>query len=423
MVGSLSRHRLDRNHNQGGATVTTKRIAVLLPGLGRIQRGAETAFLEIAGHLNRYADMQVQLFGSGDEVPADLPIHRIACRSRESFEGWPKLPALRSECHYEELSFVHRLWKTGALDPREFDVTLSCTYPFINWYLQRLARRSPLKNVFVTQNGDWMCRCSNREYRYFACDGLVCINPDYYAANQENYRSVLIPNGTDPDLFVPASDRALERCQTFERLSISPSDDHKLVVMASALISSKRVDDAIRSVALVADAHLVVAGDGPERTRLQELAHQLLPGRHTLLGSIPREAMPSLFRSADAFLHTSQDEPFGIVYLEAAATGLPIVTHDAETPRWILGDTALFAHSSQHEALANQLRTALLPQSRDTLGRAARERVMADWTWKAQAAKYRKFILSLLGEATDEQEEGHDEQPQTVDHHCQLQHV
>jgi glycosyltransferase involved in cell wall biosynthesis len=72
------------------------------------------------------------------------------------------------------------------------------------------------------------------------------------------------------------------------------------------------------------------------------------------------------------------------------------VTHDGDTPRWILGDTALFADSDNSELVADAIRQAIEPTTAEVLGKAARQRVIDDWTWEAQAAKYRNFIYSVL---------------------------
>jgi glycosyltransferase involved in cell wall biosynthesis len=190
--------------------------------------------------------------------------------------------------------------------------------------------------------------------------------------------------------------------------------------MVSALIPSKRVAEGIQAVARVPDAYLVVAGDGPERQKLSQMAQRLLPNRHLLLGSISNEHMPALFRRAAAFLHMSRIEPFGIVYLEAAATGLPIVAPDIETPKWILGDTAFFADPSDTASVADAIREALDPGAGPNRGMAARRRVLADWTWELQAARYRDFILELLGRSPEEPPSK--ETDRDLDHHRELQH-
>lgn len=392
----------------------TRKIAMILPGLGRVQRGAETAFLEVARGLARIPGVEVELFGSGSQQPEGVTLHQVPCRHRETFEKWPKLPALRTDCHYEELSFVFSLYRSGVYDPQRFDAVVACSYPWVNWFLQWTSRGKRPKQIFVTQNGDWMCHASSREYKYFRCDGLVCINPLYYETHKGRYPSVLIPNGVDPHVFRPSE---VPLAKFDNRI---PSE-RPTVVMVSALIPSKGVDLGIQAMAQVPDAFLLVAGDGPERARLAELADRWIPGRHLFLGSIDRAKMPQLFQTSDAFLHCSRDEPFGIVYLEAGATGLPIVAPDGEVPRWIMGDTALYADPTDAGGLANAIQEAIDPTRKAERGAKARSRILDGWTWDVQAGRYYDFINMILNQ---DEAEGHEHKsnPPTEPHSRQLQH-
>src|SRR5262249_6534725 len=111
------------------------RVAILLAGLGRAQRGAEAAFLELARRFACYDDLHVELFGTGPMVPAGMRMHQLSCVRRERFEAWPRLPCLRSEYEYEELTFIGGLLWSRRFRPRDFDLTLSCSYPYVNWFL------------------------------------------------------------------------------------------------------------------------------------------------------------------------------------------------------------------------------------------------------------------------------------------------
>ena len=335
------------------------------------------------------------LFGSGEQgLPSNAKFHRIKCRPRDRFEGWPRLPALRTECYYEELSFAWNLSRSGLYRASDYDIVFSCTYPWINWYLRRQNKgengRRPV-HVYVTQNGDWPCQARSREFRYFHCDGLVCTNPEFYERNQDRWTSMLIPNGVDPEVFRPGegTDPVPELGEFAQRPGA------RVVMMASALVSSKDVAGGVRAVARVPDVALVIAGDGPERERVAELAQESLPGRHTLLGSVSRDRMPGLFRRADAFLHMSRDEPSALVYLEAASTGLPMVVHDWAVTRWTLGDAAIYTNTADAEATGAAAAAALEPATAARLGAAARARVLNGWSWQVLADRYLEFFESL----------------------------
>ena len=164
--------------------------------------------------------------------------------------------------------------------------------------------------MFITQNGDWPAQSDKAEFRFFGCDGLVCINPEYFERNADRYRCALIPNGVDLDRFHPGPP---------ERERFDLPAEGPIVLMVSALIPSKNVAEGIAAVARVPGATLVVAGDGPLRDELHKLAGELLPGRFRQL-TVPAADMPALYRSADAFMHLSLDESFGNVFVEAMAT-------------------------------------------------------------------------------------------------------
>ena len=159
--------------------------------------------ISIASELARGGD-QNTLIGSG-APRSDQPYRyiQVPVTNRERFERLPRIPLFRSETVWEEATFVPGLLR--AYDPGQYDVTVTCSYPFTNWVLRRPifgGRRRPA-HVFVTQNGDWPACARRAEFRFFGCDGLVCINPDYYDRNAGSYRAALIPNGVDVERFAP----------------------------------------------------------------------------------------------------------------------------------------------------------------------------------------------------------------------------
>ena len=198
---------LGSGERSDGSSDGALRVLFALSGLHRVRRGAETAFESIVEHLARRSDVQVTLIGSGPS-PAEGRYRYRRARSvgRHAFEAWPKLPMLRNETMYEELTFAPHLAR--AYRPSEFDVTVACTFPYTNWVLRRGRDRRPV-HVSVTQNGDWPAQNNRSEFRYFGCDGLICTNNEYYLRNRDRWFCRLIPNGVDPQLFSPGpADRA-----------------------------------------------------------------------------------------------------------------------------------------------------------------------------------------------------------------------
>lgn len=362
-------------------TAPPLRVLFALPGLHRVSRGAEAVFENVARELARRPEFDVTLLGAGEARPGQpYRFLHAGATPRERFERWPRIPPLRNEYRWEELTFAPNLWR--ALDPARYDVTVTCSYPFANWVLRARRRGGRPRHVFVTQNGDWPPRRRNAEYRLFSCDGLVCTNPEYFERQKGAWRCVLIPNGVDAARFTPGRG---------DRAAFGLPEKGPLVLMVSALIPSKRVDAGVRAAGAVTGAHLVVAGDGPERDAISRLAAERLPGRFTRL-TAPPDRMPELYRCADAFLHLSRDEAFGNVYIEALAAGLPVVAHDYPTARWILGDRARLADTASDARTADALREALAAPP-DALARHAH--AAAQYDWPAVAARYGAFFREV----------------------------
>lgn len=108
---------------------------------------------------------------------------------------------------------------------------------------------------------------------------------------------------------------------------------HRLVLYAGRLAPEKNLNLLMDAFSLVAHTdehcHLVLAGDGMERDRLEGLARQKFPGRYTFLGHISdRRQLACLYANCDVFVHPNPAEPFGIAPLEAMASGIPFVGPD-----------------------------------------------------------------------------------------------
>jgi glycosyltransferase involved in cell wall biosynthesis len=358
------------------------RLLFALPGLHRHNRGAEVAFISIAKEL-AISGEAVTLVGSGDCAPvAPYRYLRVTSVPRERFESYPYGPLLRDECAYEELTFMPGLLRHYR--PGDYDVTITCSYPFINWALRRpVIRGSRPAHVFVTQNGDWPAIAKSSEFRFFGCDGLVCTNPQFYERNKNRWRSRFIPNGVDCQRFSPGPP---------QRAKLRLPSERRIVLMVSALVASKRVAAGIEAVSHIPDAHLVVAGDGPLREQIDAAAEALLPGRFTRLSVTP-EQMPNLYRSADIFLHLSKNEPSSLAFLEALACGLPVVAPDLPQLRYIVGDDEFLGDADDPKIVAARIelaRSTSRTQLQERLAKAAK------FSWSNIALQYREFLQEIV---------------------------
>ena len=359
------------------------RVLFAMPGFHRVSRGAEIALQSVARQLAHDPAWSVTVAGTGAPDP-DEPYDyvRLPVVRRERLERLPQVPFFRNEYAYEEATFAPGLARWYR--PSQFDLTVTASYPFVSWVLRRGRHRPP--HVFITQNGDWPAQSDDAEFKFFACDGLVCTNPGFYERNRTRWPSVLIPNGADTSKFTPGLG---------DRTRFGLPADATVVLMASALIETKRVDAAVRAVAEVPGAYLVVAGDGPMRDQIDALAAAHLPGRfaRTVVSS---DEMAELYRCADVFLHTTLHESFGNVYVEALATGLPIVAHRSETLEWILGDDADLVDTTDQQELVCALKRACDDPSTQADRDARHAVAAARFDWTHVSAQYEAFFRQVV---------------------------
>jgi glycosyltransferase involved in cell wall biosynthesis len=134
--------------------------------------------------------------------------------------------------------------------------------------------------------------------------------------------------------------------------------DARVLLCVCRLEPQKGVDVAIRAVAEVPAAHLVVLGEGPQRRELEQLARELgvqvyLPGR------VPDVA--AWLRRADLLVHAVRWEGFGLALLEAMLASLPVVaTRVSSIPEIVAdGETGLLVPPDDPPALAAALQEVL----------------------------------------------------------------
>jgi glycosyltransferase involved in cell wall biosynthesis len=193
-------------------------------------------------------------------------------------------------------------------------------------------------------------------------------------------RTTIAPAGVDLERFRPATDGA-ERAAALAHCEL-PDDGVPLLLSVRRLVPRMGLGDLLEATARLlgegTPVRLAIAGDGPERPRLAARAEELGIADHVhLLGRVPDERLPDLYRAADAFaLPTRSLEGFGMVTAEALASGLPVVATDAGASGEVLADVdeARLVPPGDPEAMAD----ALSPLLRDAdVRRAAADQARA----------------------------------------------
>lgn len=191
---------------------------------------------------------------------------------------------------------------------------------------------------------------------------------------------VVIPNGVDINRFKPLGN------------SYSHGLNHPIILSVGAAIKSKRILDTIKAVSLISNASLLVVGTGPNENFEDSSATKLLGNRYKRI-KVKHSEMPSIYRSADVFtLCSDSTEAFGIVYLEALATGLPCVVMDDLSRREILGEAGNYVSdpTDTHE-YAEQLQRAIKSHSADQSINRARS-----FSWTEITRQYETLFSDLL---------------------------
>jgi len=119
------------------------------------------------------------------------------------------------------------------------------------------------------------------------------------------------------------------------------SDDAPLALVVSRLAREKNLEAAIAALARsrTPGLRLAIVGDGPHRAALEAFAAACgSADRVRFVGALPREALPDVYASADAFLFPSTTETQGLVVAEAQAAGLRVVAADTPAMRETVGE-------------------------------------------------------------------------------------
>ena len=223
--------------------------------------------------------------------------------------------------------------------------------------------------------------------------GLPCV------AVSESTREDLVRRGLRAaDIRVIRNGVDLDRLQPAEARYPSPT-----IVYLGRLKRYKRIDLILQAVARLrrrgTGLNLIVAGKGDARPGLEATAESLgIAEQVRFAGFVSEEDKAELLSRSWAHVLTSPKEGWGIVSMEASASGTPTIASDSpglrETVRH--GETGYLVPHGDVDVLAEALERVMRLENCDRLGRAARS-MAEEHSWGAMANSFEDFLLSLDG--------------------------
>lgn len=284
------------------------KIAILCNGYGRVERGAERFTQEFYDHLKN--DIDIEIFSIQD----------TKTKFRDDF----KLPWRNGRAYLESYYFGKK-WYDMYYKNKMYDVVINnAGFPCSYWLNKH---RKMTGTPFVTR-----ARGGGREEtfsRYFKPNHMIFLS-EYHRSRIDNgkIKTVVIPNAIDIKEFTKKRPKS----------KLVDGMDTPIFLSTSALVKFKRNELIIKAVAKLGKGSLVQTSKGNLQECTVKLGEDMLGDRFKYTGVISREEILRLYQSCNIFVSASKKEAFGVVYLEAMASGLPVVTQEDKRRAEIIGN-------------------------------------------------------------------------------------
>lgn len=321
------------------------KVAILTKLAGGVCRGTETIAYELKHRLPfsttvlslTASDWTVQVPG----ITRERSVHMAYSWLFDKFKlKWldslmPRCSCLISRYSIEEWSYGRSA--VEALSALKPDVVLNQSGPIVGRYCAAYRKRTGVP--FVVAGGAGVGR-AERKNVYTKPDKYIAKNPEalrFVQAIDPEMDAVLVPNGVNLDMFTPDGTRLSP--DELRGLSGNPNlvVERPAVISTSALEKGKRLHLVIEAMRILGRGTLLLAGCGQMKDEIVALGRRLLGSRFGYLGAFKYPQIAPLYRSGDVFCMPSASEAFGNAAVEAMACGIPVVTTDDESRRWILG--------------------------------------------------------------------------------------
>lgn len=308
------------------------RICFLSQYLGEVNRGAETFVLELSKRLSETYDVDILL---GND---SFSISKIVCG------------------HYDFVIPTNGRWQALI-------ASVGRIFGGYKTIISGQAGRGKddIWNIFITMPNVYVALT------------------DYEMKWAKNWafftKLVKIPNGVDLEKFNPVGEK------------ISLNLPKPIILSVGALYWYKHHERSIKAVSKLEKGSLLIVGSGSELVKLKELGNRLLGDRFKIISADYQE-LPKYYRSVDLFVLPSWErESFGIVYLEAMASGLAVVAPNDSSRREIVGAAGILIDVTDTEKYEQAVGDALQKKWGDS------PRKQADkFSWDIIAKKYEELF-------------------------------
>ena len=215
---------------------------------------------------------------------------------------------------------------------------------------------------------------------YEQSDRIIAVSEyskqDLVARGIKEQQIYVIPNGVDTDIYYPG-----ESSLDFEW--------ETTLLYVGPLIERKGIEYLLRAMPTVlsenSDVGLVLVGKGKSE-ELKQLSEDLEIENHVRFeGFVPESQLPEYYRASDVFVFPSLLEGFGMVLLEAMASGLPVISTKISAIPEVVGDAGILVEPRNVERLASEIVCILSDLKMDELSENSKSRVENEFTWQDTA--------------------------------------
>lgn len=188
------------------------------------------------------------------------------------------------------------------------------------------------------------------------------------------YPNIVIPNGIELDRYRKELSEK-EKTALLQKYDIAP--DRKILVVLSRLSPEKNIEELVRYFSLLLRTcpklHLLITGSGPDKKHLEHLSRELCITDHvTFTGFVPPEETYKYYKLGIAFLSASTFEMHSLTYLEAMASGLPLICRKDPCLKGVLYDGRNgFIYNTKKEFIEKTLRLVMDDELQKTMSQKA----------------------------------------------------